>query len=108
MTKILIAISLAVALQNSNAQQAEVNAKEYSTKVIASDLSLPWAHEFLPNGDILITERGGRIKVVRGDQLLSDDVANVPTVYFAGQGGLLDIMKDADFANKRCCQIKHS
>lgn len=82
--------------------QSDLKSHQYSTTVVANGLVHAWAHEFLPNGDILVTERGGSIKVVRDGAILNTDVNNVPEVYYAGQGGLLDIMKDVDFAsNKR-------
>ena len=73
----------------------------YSSNVVVSGLSNPWAQEFLANGDILITERAGAIRIVRNGQLLDQQVSNVPEVYFAGQGGLLDIMLDQNFATNQ-------
>ncbi|GHA04302.1 glucose dehydrogenase [Arenicella chitinivorans] len=68
---------------------------------VASGLKSPWAMAFTTQGDILITERAGRIRVVRDGQLQPDSIANVPSVYHAGQGGLLDIQLDREFANNR-------
>jgi len=103
----LLCLNSAVCI-TANAQHSDVNTDQYSTKVIASGLVQPWAHEFLPNGDILVTERGGAIKVVRDGTILNNAVANVPDVYFAGQGGLLDIMKDSDFANNQLIYLSYA
>jgi len=89
-------------------KNTSVQADDYSTTIIASGFKLPWAHEFLPNGDILVTERGGSIKVVRDGAILVNSVANVPEVYFAGQGGLLDIMLDADFNTNRTLYLSYA
>lgn len=74
---------------------------ESSITTIATGLKSPWAMAFTQDGDILITERAGRIRVVRNGQLLADSISNVPAVYHAGQGGLLDIQLDRDFAQNR-------
>ena len=96
-------------LNNSvNAQHVAGDFGQYSTAVIVSGLNQPWAHEFLPNGDILITERGGSIKVVRDGKILTTDVSGVPEVYFSGQGGLLDIMLDADFTINRTLYLSYA
>ena len=68
---------------------------------IATGLKSPWAMAFINDDTILITERAGRIRVVRDGQLLPDSISNVPAVYHAGQGGLLDIQLDRDFAQNR-------
>jgi glucose/arabinose dehydrogenase len=74
---------------------------ESSITTIATGLKSPWAMAFTQDGDILITERAGRIRVVRNGKLLPDSISNVPAVYHAGQGGLLDIQLDRDFAQNR-------
>ena len=90
--------ALALFLVFSNTLRAE---REYSVLTITQGLEFPWAMAFLPNEDILITERTGSIRVVREGQLLDAPVTGVPQVYYAGQGGLLDIMLDQDFANNK-------
>ena len=114
MKKTVFTVTLLVGLLASllsasiHAQHTDIDTPKYSTTVIASGLTQAWAHEFLPNGDILVTERGGALKVVRDGSILSADVSNVPEVYYAGQGGLLDIMKDADFANNRLVYLSYA
>lgn len=75
--------------------------QEYAILTIAEGFKSPWAMAFLPNDDILVTERAGTIRVVRNGKLLDESVSGVPEVYHAGQGGLLDIMPDRDFATNR-------
>jgi glucose/arabinose dehydrogenase len=105
----LVASVLGFVLSASvNAQHVAGSYDGYSTTVIASGLNNAWAHEFLPNGDILVTERRGSIKVVRDGTVLSVDVSNVPQVYFAGQGGLLDIMLDTDFPNNQILYLSYA
>ncbi len=54
-------------------------------------LSRPWALEFLPNGDILITERAGRLRVVRDGVLDPEPIAGIPDVITTMRKGLMDI-----------------
>jgi glucose/arabinose dehydrogenase len=54
-------------------------------------LEHPWSMAWLPNGDLLITERPGRLRLVKDGRLLADPVAGVPDVFADGQGGLLDV-----------------
>ena len=65
-------------------------------ETIVSGLEHPWGLDFLPNGDIIATERPGRIRILSGTKL-SDPVEGVPDVADRGQGGLLDIAVSPDF-----------
>lgn len=58
---------------------------------VVSGLEHPWSLAFLPGGDMLVTERPGRLRLIRGGVLLPDPVAGVPQVSPRGQGGLLDV-----------------
>jgi glucose/arabinose dehydrogenase len=70
---------------------------QYTT--IASGLDHPWGLAFLPTGEILVTERAGRLRVVGKDGQLSPAVTGLPAVYASGQGGLLGVTIDSDYAN---------
>jgi glucose/arabinose dehydrogenase len=69
-----------------------------TVETVASGLSFPWAFAFLPDGRILVTERGGRMRIVAKGGNLSPPVAGVPPVLARGQGGLHDVILDRDFA----------
>ena len=68
---------------------------------VVDDLSNPWAVAWLPGGDMLVTERPGRLRIVRDGTLLRDPVEGVPAVRARGQGGLLDVAPHPDFAGNR-------
>lgn len=68
--------------------------------VVASGLEFPWAIEVLPDGAYLVTERPGRLRIVR-DGKLSEPVKGLPEVAASGQGGLLDVALSPDFASDR-------
>ena len=65
---------------------------------IAGGLSNPWSLAFLPNGDILVTERAGRLRILRGGVLDPEPIAGVPEVRITVLGGLLDVLLHPDFA----------
>ena len=65
---------------------------------VAEGLETPWSVAFLPNGKMLITERPGRLRIVGADGSKSEPVAGLPAVDARGQGGLLDVALDPDFA----------
>jgi len=68
-------------------------------ETFADGLVHPWGLEFLPDGRALVTERPGRLRVVGLDGTLSAPLAGLPTIYAVGQGGLLDVCLDPNFAD---------
>lgn len=75
---------------------------------VAENLANPWSMAFLPNGDMLFTERSGRLRVIRNGRLLSNPVPGVPEVRAQGQGGLLDIVLHPDFETNRLIYMSYS
>jgi len=75
---------------------------------VAENLVTPWSLAFLPDGDILVTERPGRLRIVRDGNLLPDPVAGVPEVFAVGQGGLLDVLPHPDFASNRFLYLSYA
>jgi len=68
--------------------------------VLGAPLASPWGLAFLPDARMLITQRGGSMVIVRADGASVDaNVSGVPTVNSSGQGGLLDVALDPDFAS---------
>lgn len=71
------------------------------SETVAQGLEHPWGLAFLPDGRFLVTERPGRMRVVQADGRLNPSLAGVPPVVARGQGGLLDVVLDSDFARNR-------
>jgi glucose/arabinose dehydrogenase len=63
---------------------------------------------FLPNGDLLITERPGRLRVVRNGVLQPEPISGVPAVRARGQGGLLEVALHPDFASNQLVYLTFS
>src|SRR3954469_11911732 len=70
-------------------------------------LDNPWGMTFLPDGRLLITEKPGRLRTF-ADGKLSDPIGGVPKVAYRGQGGLLDVEIDPDFANNHLVYFYYS
>ncbi len=70
-------------------------------QTVAAGLEHPWAVAFLPGGRFLVTERPGRLRLVDADGSLRPPLAGLPEVAAGGQGGLLDVVTDSDFARTR-------
>lgn len=65
---------------------------------VASGLDNPWALAFLPDGRMLVTERIGRMRLVARDGALSEPLRGLPPVFAQGEGGLMDVAVDPQFA----------
>jgi glucose/arabinose dehydrogenase len=85
----------------ASAQTFSSEKLEFSVAKVVQGLAHPWGMAFLPNGDILITERIGRLRVVRNGELDPLPVVGVPKVALGGQGGLLDIVLHPQFSENR-------
>ncbi len=75
---------------------------------VASGLENPWGVAFLPDGRFLVTERPGRLRVVAADGTPGAPVSGLPAIDVRGQGGLLDVDVDADFAANRTLYVCYS
>lgn len=72
-----------------------------------AQLDNPWGMAFLPDGRLLISEKPGRLRVY-ADGKLSAPITGVPRVEYEGQGGLLDVEIDPDFARNRLVYLSYS
>ncbi|AMJ60757.1 PQQ-dependent sugar dehydrogenase [Bosea sp. PAMC 26642] len=77
------------------------SAGELAVDTVTSGLENPWGLAFLPDGAMLVTERPGRLRLVAKDGKLSAPITGVPSVMARGQGGLLDVVLDPNFAQNR-------
>jgi glucose/arabinose dehydrogenase len=81
---------------------------DYRVVTFVDGLVQPWSIAFLPGGDTLITERPGRLRIVRNGKLLPAPVEGLPAVVYEGQGGLLEVAVHPEFASNRLLYITYS
>lgn len=73
----------------------------YEAKVITSGLTNPWGIKNLPDGRLLITEKGGNMRIVTTAGEVSSPISGIPSVNSEGQGGLLGLCIDPEFSSNR-------
>ena len=76
-------------------------ASGWRAEVVVGGLSHPWSIAWLPDGSALVTERAGRLRIIRDGRLDPTPVPGLPPLFVAGQGGLLDLALHPDFASNR-------
>ena len=76
-------------------------AADYRLETVAANLTWPWCIAFLPDGDMLVTERTGDLHVIRQGILDPRPVGGVPPAYVRSQGGLFDVLLHPDYAENR-------
>lgn len=75
---------------------------------VVRGLAAPWSLAFLPNGDMLVTEKVGRLRIVRGGKLDPQPIAGVPQAHAMQQGGLLEVSLHPRFAENRFLYLTYS
>ncbi len=76
---------------------------------LARGLEHPWSLAFLPDGRFLVSERPGRLRYVAADGTLDPEpISGIPEVWARGQGGLLDVALDPEFARNRLVYLSYA
>ena len=101
-----VALSISSAQAPSGVQRSALH--DYRVVTVAEGLMNPWSIAFLPGGDMLVTERPGRLRIVRNGKLLPNAVTGTPAVFAQGQGGLLDVVPHPQFAQNRLLYLSYS
>jgi glucose/arabinose dehydrogenase len=95
-------------LQTTLAKPAPEGATALNVQTIADGLVNPWCVAFLPDGSLLLTERPGRLRVIRDGKLIAAPVEGVPEVFVGGQAGLFDILPHPNFAENRVVFLSYA
>ncbi|MFV0590982.1 MAG: PQQ-dependent sugar dehydrogenase [Draconibacterium sp.] len=90
--------------------EKELETMDYfmNVEVFADNLKVPWAIDFIDASTALITERPGRLRIVKNGILQKEAVKNTPEVLNEGQGGLLDVAVDPDYEQNGWIYIAYS
>lgn len=77
-------------------------------QTLAADLIDPWGIGFLPDGRVLVTERGGALKLIEPASGKEENISGLPPVASAGQGGLMDVVVHPDFSRNRLLYLSYT
>jgi glucose/arabinose dehydrogenase len=91
-------------------QMLETNTGDakFRIETVATGLEVPWAFAWLPSGDMLITERPGRVRIIEKGKLRPEPVFVVPDVEPSGEAGLMDISLHPDFAANNFIYVSYA
>jgi len=95
---VLVGLSLMTGLSQAS---ASTGLPGLQVQTVAQGLEHPWAIAFVDEQRFLVTERKGRMRLVHADGRIDPPLSGLPRVDAGGQGGLLDLVTDPDFARNR-------
>lgn len=92
------------------AEPAFIATQQGNVKIdtVATDLAHPWGISVLPDGRLLVTERDGRLRYIDKSGKTSAPISGLPAIVVAGQGGLLDVLLDKDFASNQLIYLSYA
>lgn len=93
---------------HSYADVIESEQHNFQVEIIAGGLSHPWSLAFLPDGDLLVTERKGRLRLIQNNKLLSKPIRGLPVIDPQGQGGLMDVCLHPDFSANQLLYLAYT
>ncbi len=93
---------------SESAAVVESEKLKFVVDTVATELESPWGMAFLPDGSMLITEKPGRLRMVKEGKLMPDSILGVPEVVAKGQGGLLDVRLHPDYESNGWLYISYS
>jgi glucose/arabinose dehydrogenase len=95
-------------LPNQTRAPKPAEATKVKVETVAKGLDSPWALEFLPDGRMLVTEKGGSLRIVAKDGTAGPAIPGVPKVDARGQGGLLDVALSPSFVADRLIYFSYA
>ena len=97
-----------VVMDENNGARVESEKLNFLLDTVATKLDNPWGLTFLPNGDLLVAERDGEIRIIRDGRLLEEKIIGVPEVYARGQGGLFEVQLHPDYVQNGWLYISYA
>jgi glucose/arabinose dehydrogenase len=80
----------------------------FAVETVVGNLEIPWSLAFAPDGRLFVTERPGRVRIVQGGALVAQPALTLSDVRADGEGGLLGLALDPDFANTRLVYLAYT
>ncbi|HSK71490.1 MAG TPA: PQQ-dependent sugar dehydrogenase, partial [Pyrinomonadaceae bacterium] len=81
---------------------------KFKVETVATNLEVPWAFAFLPNGNLLFTERPGRVRIIENGKLRQEPVFIVPDVDSSSESGLMDISLSPNFSGNNFVYLAYA
>lgn len=92
---------------NENGENSVTETK-FKVETVASGLEVPWGFAFLPDGNMLFTERPGRVRLIEKGNLRQEPIFSVPDVEPSGESGLMDISLHPKFAENKFVYLAYA
>jgi aldose sugar dehydrogenase len=89
-------------------EAAKVVTTGYTVTEIAKGLDHPWSMAFLADGSMLVTERVGRLRLIKDGVLVPEPIAGIPAVHTGSQAGLFDIVLHPNFAQNHLVYLSYA
>jgi aldose sugar dehydrogenase len=109
LTCLLVLISVATPQQNQRPSlEFKTDTQKIRVVTLVEGLESPWSMVFLPGGDILVTERPGRLGLISNGKLQDEPIAGLPEIQFGTHGGLLDVALHPNFERNKLIYLTYS
>ncbi len=108
MKALLVLLAGALATQLAAAQSIQSEEHAFRLVELVRGLEQPWSLAFLPDGRMLVTEKAGRLRIVRDGTLDPQPVAGLPEVTVHGQGGLMDVALHPRFSENGLVYLSYA
>jgi len=95
-------------LQNWDDAIEKTQKETFRVETFAEGFDIPWGMAFLPNKDLIVSDRNGNLWRIKYKSKIKTKISGVPKVRYKGQGGLLDIEAHPDFINNNFLYISFS
>jgi glucose/arabinose dehydrogenase len=101
-------VSLATHAKGQPAGKAKARPTQVKAVTMATGLNHPWSVAFLPNGDMLVTERNGKLRLMHDGVLDPEPLAGVPAVHAVRLSGLMEILPHPKFADNHVVYLTYT
>ncbi|MBT1451232.1 sorbosone dehydrogenase family protein [Glaciecola sp. XM2] len=95
-------VSIAVLTTLGCAQTPDIEVSQstnaYTTSLVTNGIAIPWGMTWLNETDLLVSDKLGSLRIVRNGKLLEEPISGLPAISINGQGGLLDVEVDPNYA----------
>ena len=110
-TNLIFSVVTSVCIATTyTAHAVEVSSQDYiiNVEILVEGLNHPWSLAFLPDGNMLVTERVGTLRLIQNDKLVSEPVSGLPPIEQHGQGGLMDVVVHPDFKTNHLIYLAYA